>query len=76
MNRLSSHEMDERRRAAKRRQKAQRRARVVVQKTHEARVKSREAAAIEFRLRGLSQFSNYRAAREYAAVLQARKELL
>lgn len=77
MNRLSSHEQNELRRAVKRKKRKMRRGRQVELAKRRADVeRAKQAAEIETKLRGLSQFTGCRAADEYAAVLKAKRELL
>ncbi len=76
MNRLTPHEQDERRRKVKARQKAERRKTRKAQKPKRVEKRTAAVGELEFKLRGLAQWKDYRAAREYAAVLQAKKELL
>jgi len=76
MNRLSAHEQAERRRSVKRKQKQQRRARVVARMTREQWERKREASEITMKLRGLAQYRDCRSAREYAALLETKRSLL
>lgn len=76
MNRLSSHEQNERRREAKKRQKASRRARVIHRMTAEDKKRQHEQKALDERIRGLQQFAGCRSADEYASVLRQKKALL